>query len=139
MTTVHRLFLFLTVTAAACSFSDSSKGISDSFESSSKLISSSSPEGEEHAYQSDVRDYTKTYVGSGPRHDLAAFRTDLGHVAERHGITDWESHTATYVGVGEGLGKSGASETELLAYKRTLGGNDPHKMEAIQQGYDSAR
>lgn len=136
----------LLVTLTACSFSYSSKSLSDSVESSSGSVasvsgslSSSSPGAAERAYKADVRDYTTAYVATGTSANAQTFQADLAHLAEKHGITDWESNMATYVAIGEGLGKAKVNEAQLLAYKRSLGRSDPAKMQAIQQGYESTR
>jgi hypothetical protein len=120
-----------------CSFSASSKSISDSVSASSRSSSSSSPRGAESAYRDDVRSYTRTYAASGG--DVEGFRRDLGALAERHGITNWEESMATYTAIGEGLAAAKVGDAELMAYKRSLSGSDPRKMDAIQKGYDSAR
>ena len=140
------LALLLAATQVACSFSYSSGSLSDSVQSSSHSlgsssdsVSSSSPGGAERAYQADVRDYTRTFAAAGPRADLTAFRSDLARLAERHGITDWESNLATYVAIGEGLGLAKVNEAELMAYQQTLGGDDLSKREAIRRGYDARR
>jgi hypothetical protein len=133
-----RLSLLLVLTLGACSFSYSSKSISSSVESSSDSVSSSSPGGAERAYRHDVRDYAQAYASSGGG-DYRAFQADLAKVAERHGITDWESSMTTWVAVGEGLGRAKVNDAQLMAYKRNLAADEPRRMEAIQQGYDSAR
>ncbi|HUK37218.1 MAG TPA: putative lipoprotein [Vicinamibacterales bacterium] len=127
----------LTITPLACSFSESSQSISTSVSSPFASSSSSSPGAAERAYEDDVRDYTAASVTSG--NDLRGFQADLGKLATKHGITNWEENLATYVAIGEGLAKAKVSDAQLAAYKRNLGGSDPKKMDAIQNGYDSAR
>lgn len=137
----YALPFLLMLAPLGCSFSDSSESISHSisspFESISASISSSSPGGAERAYREDVRDYTQTYVTSGG--DFQAYQADLAKIAQRHGISNWEENMTTYVGMGEGLAKATVTDAQFMAYKRTLSGNDPKKMDAIQKGYDSAR
>jgi len=130
----------LLVPLLGCSFSASSWSISKSSRSSSHSSdssSSSSPGAAERAYQEDVSDYTRAYAKSGGT-DFRTFQADLGKLAEEHGITNWEENPITYTAIGEGLGRAGVSDAELMAYKRTLGGSDPTKGEAMQKGYDSA-
>jgi len=124
-----------------CSISVSSWSLSKSSRSSSHSSdssSSSSPGAAERAYREDVIDYTRAYAKSGGG-DFRAFQGDLARLAEEHGITNWEENPATYTAIGEGLGRAGVSDAELMAYKRNISAGDPGKAEAIQTGYDSAR
>ena len=128
------------VVLAGCSISASSWSLSKSVRSSSRSSdssSSSSPGAAEEAYREDVSDYTRAYVKSGG--DFRAFQSDLGRLAEEHGITNWEENLLTYTAIGEGLGSAKVSDAELRAYKRNLSRGDPKKADAIQEGYNSAR
>ena len=124
---------------AGCgSLSDSStsisKSLSDSISDSSGSSSrSSSPE---EAYRNDVRDFTATYVKSGG--DTSKLKSEVGAMATKHGITDWERNKATYQGIGAGLAKGEATQAELDAYKRTIAGN-AEQAQWMQDGYDSER
>ena len=129
------LLSLLMIATFGCSFSDSSSSISKSISGSS---SSSSPASAETAYREDVRDYTQAYVTSGGT-DTKAFWADLGRLAQRHGITNWEENMTTYAGIGEGLKKAKVNEAQFLAYQKTFSGSDPRKMDAIRKGYDSAQ
>ena len=122
-----------------CSVSVSSWSLSKSVRSSSHSSdssSASSPGAAEEAYREDVSDYTRAYAKSGGS-DFRIFQADLAHLAEEHGITNWEENTSTYTAIGEGLGRAKVSDAELMAYKRTLGAGDASKADAIQKGYDS--
>jgi hypothetical protein len=130
----------LVLALAGCSISASSWSIYKSSRSSSHSSdssSSSSPGAAEEAYAEDVSDYTKAYVTSGGN-DFPAFQADLARLAQEHGITNWQESLVTYQAIGEGLGRAKVSDAELIAYKRTLGGADATKAQAIQRGYDSA-
>ncbi len=130
---------FLILAFVGCSFVDSSESISDSSGKSSEgishSISSSSPEDSKSAYRNDIRDYTSAYVKSGGQIDY--FWRDVGTIAEKHGISNWEADNTTYVGIGEGLAKANVNSTELSVYKQHLTGFDQKKMQDIQKGYDS--
>jgi len=139
---MRRRIPFMLVTlalTAGCSISESiSKSISSplewSSESSASSSRSSSPERGE-AYRDDVRDFTAAYVQSGGQFDQ--FNRGLGNVAAKHGVSNWESDSTTYVGIGEGLKKAGVSATALTVWKSNLAGSDSSKGAAIQKGYDS--
>lgn len=130
--------LSIAMLAGCGSLSDSSASISRSvsnsisspFESSSR---SSSP-GE--AYRNDVRDFTASYIKSGG--DPSNLKSEVGSLARKKGVTDWESNENTYLGIGAGLAKAGMSEAELEAYKRTVAGND-QQAQWMQSGYDGEK
>lgn len=129
---------------AGCSFSYSSKSISDSIAGSSESISdsstSSSPADEKPAaepealYREDVRNLTAAFVRQGG--DLASFQRGIGAIARRHGVSDWEASPATWTGVGEGLRGADASPQQRDALARELAGDDSVKQQAIARGYD---
>jgi hypothetical protein len=123
----------LIVGISGCSLSASSASISDSIASPFKSSSDSS--GASHAaYQADVRDYTAAYIRSGGDYDT--FERKIGSVAERHGMTDWELDTGTFVAIGQGMRKGGLKPTELAAWKSNLARDDLSRADLIQQGYD---
>jgi hypothetical protein len=125
--------------SAGCSFSASSESSSESSsassESSSKSSKSSSPDSKESAYRDDVRDYTEAYAKSGGQFD--AFQRQIGELARRHDITNWEDSLVTYEGIGAGLGRARVNQVQVDAYKANLGKGDPKKMEAIQRAYNA--
>jgi len=88
------LLLALGAAAAGCSTSASSSASSDSSSASS---ASASPESREDAYRDDVRDLTVAHVKAGG--PLEAYQRQLGDLARRHGISDWDNHLATYEGM----------------------------------------
>ena len=123
----------------ACSFSYSSQSSSDSSKSSSESSSSSSRSSSpnsEAAYRKDVSDYTEAYVVSGGSD--GAFLNGIGRLAEKRGITDWESDENTWIGIGRGLGGTQITAVQLGVYKENWG-VDPQRMQSIQKGFDAAR
>lgn len=128
----------LALVAAGCSFADSSvslsKSISSPFESSS-----ASSGGGEAAYRDDVRDYTYAYARSNPTANQESFDRGLATVANKHGISNWESDFATWKGIGAGLKKANVGDAQLEGYMQSLAGSDSSRRAAIQQGYDEYR
>lgn len=126
-----------------CSFSASSESSSESSSDSSRSSSdssasssgSSSPESKEKAYRDDVRDYAEAYVKSGGQFD--AFQRRLGEIARKHDITNWEDNQATYVGIGEGLGRARVNRAQFEVWQQNLAGADPTRRASMQRGYDS--
>jgi len=121
-------------TAIGCSFSDSSTSISKSISSPFESSSASSRGGAE-AYQNDVADYTHAYLISGGQFD--AFMKGLANVAERHGVSNWEADDATYIGIGQGLGKAKFTQTQVDVFAKNVTNGDAKKTKLVQQGYDS--
>lgn len=130
---------------AGCSFSYSSKSISDSVSGSSESISdssaSSSPSdhgGESKAearYRDDVATYTASWVRGGG--DVADFQRGLASIAQRHGIADWEAASATWTGIGAGLRSGDATPAERAALTDAVAGGDDARREEIARGYTS--
>ncbi|HYB44759.1 MAG TPA: putative lipoprotein [Candidatus Methylomirabilis sp.] len=124
--------------ASSDSFSDSSGSSSDSANNSSKSSSnSSSPEGSKSSYLDDVRVYTAAVTKSGAPVD-DAFQKQLGALAQRHGISNWEDEMATFRAVGEGVGQGGGRPARLDTYMELLARSDPEKREAMKEGYETA-
>jgi hypothetical protein len=130
--------------ASGCSFSYSSKSLSESSHGSSESSASSSASsggGEktapsDTAYRDDVRAQTVAFVGSGE--SVEAFQASVGDVARRYGIVDWEASRATYVGIGQGLAAAKVGGERLAALENELAGSDPDRRSALRQGYDAA-
>lgn len=130
----------------ACSFSYSSKSSSDSSKSSSdssggssrSSSGSSSPEEKQQArYEQDVADYTEAYVVSGGGQE--GFLRGVGDIAEKRGVSDWESDTVTWQGIGRGLARVNPSAVQLDVYKSNWTGGDPSKLKSLEKGYASER
>ena len=135
----HRLSILaalLLTAAVGCSFSDSSKSSSDSSSSPFRWSSSSSGGGDS-GYRNDISESTYAYVQTGGA--LPAFQRELGRVAERHGVTDWEGDPATWFAMGEGLARAGVNAGALEAFKNELADGDANRLRAIQIGYETYR
>jgi hypothetical protein len=143
---MHRIALLLLVPAAGaiaagCSISESiSKSVSSPFEwssaSSTSSSRSSSPNRAED-YRTDVRNYTSAYVKSGG--DFDSFNRGLADIAAKHGVSNWESDTNTFIGIGQGLRVAGVTPSQLEVWKNNLARGDFNKAAAMQQGYDSTK
>lgn len=127
---------------SGCSFSDSSRSSAAGFESSSNLVSSpfESSSGGGAAYETDVSEYTSAYVKSSPgAGGYAGFQKGVAALAEKRGISDWESDRHTYIGMGRGLRKAGVEDPAYQAYSSNFAAADADRMKWIQQGYDSGK
>jgi len=110
----RKLILLLAVLAmlSGCSFSYSSNSSSDSSKSSSTSSggTEASPEDAKKNYINDVSSYTSSAVKGS---DAKKYLHELGKIAERNGITDWERNMDTYHAVGTGLRQAGVSKDEV--------------------------
>ena len=88
------------------------------------------------AYREEVKDFTASYVKSGG--NAAQLEQEVGKIAEKRGISDWENNEATYVGIGKGLHKAGLNQAELDGYEASLG-DTKEKADWIQDGYDERK
>ena len=140
---VHGTIAVTMIALGGCSFSYSSKSISDSSTgssaSSSDSSTSSSPSDDdkanakESAYRDDVRGYTAAWVRDGG--DVASFQRGLATVARRYAITDWEATAATWTGVGAGLRVADATPSARATLVDGLAGDDRAKRDAIERGF----
>lgn len=129
-----------------CSFSQSSRSSSDSSKSSSESVSgssrsvsgSSSPEQQSAGrYEQDVADYTEAYVVSGGGD--GGFLRGIGDIAQKRGVSDWESDSNTWQGIGRGLARVNPGDVQLEVYKANWTGGDAVKLESLEKGYASER
>lgn len=125
----------LSLAPLGCSFSDSSKSISDSV-SSPFTSSSKSSKSENQDYQDDVRDYTASYVKGGGS-TAEGLRSGLTSVAKSHGMSNWEADDDTYLGVGNGLARGGLKQAAYEGYRDAISGGDAGKSSLIDKGYKS--
>jgi hypothetical protein len=118
---VPLVVLALAVSAAGCgSFSASSE--SSSAIVSSPFTSSSNSSSPENAYREEVADFTGSYLKSGG--DMTKLDQQIGAIAEKRGISDWENNQSTYVGIGRGLRAAGVNEAQFNGYKTNLAKNE---------------
>ena len=124
---------------AACSFSYSSKTLSKSSSSPSK--SSSGDEKAEKEYQQTYDNEVMLFTDNMVHTQTSAsdFVHGLARIAERHGISDWETLDKTYIAIGRGLKKAGLDKEKLysLPLLSELMSPRPKMMKYIIQGYES--
>ncbi len=137
--------LVFLLTLDACSSmesSASSESSSASSESSSDIASSPSSlssSGSSKKYQTDVADYTYAYLKSASgTNDYASFKKGLAGIANKRGVSDWESDPHTYKGIGKGLKKAGIEGVAFDTFKENFANGNAVNMESIQEGYDSS-
>jgi hypothetical protein len=117
-----------------CSFSASSKSSSTSSES---LASSASSSATDKKYSQEVSDYTMAYVKSSVANaDYNSFAKGISDIAAKAGISNWEQEYSTYIAIGQGLKRAGATGVTYNIYKSNFAHDDTSKMQSIQEGYD---
>ena len=121
---------------AGCSFSYSSGASSDSSKSSSASSggSETDPKDAKSTYMGDISAYTTSAVKGD---DAQAYLGELGSIAERNGITDWERDTATYNAIGTGLRRAGVSRDEVknVYFIPTLAAKEKNALVLILESY----
>jgi hypothetical protein len=120
-------------TSQASSESSSDSSTSSSGSSSDSSASSSGPS----RYVRDVRDYTEQFVLSGG--DFESFRLQLGKIAEKRGVTNWEQDRGTFEGIGRGLKMARVSGQRLEMFENELASANPKAREWIRRGYDAEK
>jgi hypothetical protein len=121
---------------AGCSFSYSSGTSSDSSKSSSASSggSETDPKEAKQAYMGDVSAYT-TSAAKGD--NAQTYLRELGKIAERHGITDWERDTATYSAIGTGLRRAGIARDDVknVYFIQALAAKEKNALVLILESY----
>ncbi|MDD1616577.1 MAG: hypothetical protein CG439_1710 [Methylococcaceae bacterium NSP1-2] len=141
---IKQNLLILTVMSSVlalqgCSFSASSKSSSTSSESLSSLTSSGSSSDSQtnKKYTQEVSDYTTAYVKSSAANaDYNSFAKGISDIAAKAGISNWEQESSTYVAIGQGLKRAGATGAAYDTYKSNFAHDNAANMKSIQQGYD---
>jgi hypothetical protein len=110
----------------------------DSSTSPFRSSSSSSPEETSSAYSDEVRSYTAGYARAGGLAD-DAYRRQLGEIAKKYGVSNWQDTKATFRAVGEGLGQAGVGQSQVDAYVNSLAAADTDKRKAVQDGYNAMK
>jgi hypothetical protein len=125
------------LTLQGCSFSESSDSSSTSSESSISIASSTSSSQANKKYSREVSDYTMAYVKSSVANaDYNSFAKGISDIADKAGISNWEQKSSTYVAIGQGLRRAGATGVAYDTYKSNFARNNTANMNSIQQGYD---
>lgn len=138
---IKQTILTLTVVASlltlqGCSFSASSKSSSTSSQSLTSSGSSSDSQTNKK-YTQEVADYTTAYVKSSTANsDYNSFAKGISDIAAKAGISNWEQESSTYVAIGQGLKRAGATGAAYDTYKSNFAHNNADNMKSIQQGYD---
>ena len=119
---------------SGCSISNS---ISKSVESVSDSISALSPSGgdEKSLYHEDVQAYAAVFA-TDPGTDREFLR-GIGRVAERHGITNWESDPETLLLAGRGLHRGGMSGDDVDELSSGIAEVDSASARLLVEGYES--
>ena len=87
-------------------------------------------------YRDDVRVYTAAVLGREPAE--GRFSRDLGRIALRHGISHWEGHPSTFLGLGAGVRGAGLAEGDLDSLLGRLGHEGPRERELALEGFRAA-
>jgi len=131
--------LFFVLSSTGCimsSISESSDSISESSKQSSKSSKSSSGESKE-SYLRDIKQYTAAYTRA--HNDIKELPKGLTAISEKHGVTDWEAYSATYLGIGEGFAKAAVTKQQVDIYSSILANGDQLKVSAILQGFSQGQ
>jgi hypothetical protein len=125
------------LTATGCSFSKSSKSISNSI-SSPFVSSSKSSQSDESKFRDEVEEYAAASVRAGGS-GADVFQKGISRLAGQRGISDWESSPSTWQSVGRGLAKSDLSEAEALAFAMSWSDGDDAQMALMRDAFKEAR
>src|SRR5687768_12906392 len=96
---LHAVLVLVMLMPLGCASSDSSassaKSSGSSADSSGSSSRSSSPADAKATYRDELRTYTAGYAKAGGQVD-DAYQKELGDIARRYGISDWENSETTF-------------------------------------------
>ena len=109
------------ISGLVTSVSDSISGTGNAIVGSSESISHKlgAIGGEKPTYQSDLREYTSSFVRSGA--EPSAFSTGATRIAASHGITNWETNGDTAGAIGKGLEDAKRTPAQAQAFCSSVG------------------
>ena len=126
----------LVLAHSGCSFSYSSKSVSDSVGSFSESSSPSEGIGKDKIpYRDDIATLTSSIAGTSL--SAGEFPVALARVARQHKITDWAREKASFYGIGKGLKQAGIPKDKIQAQPflaEVLAAN-PDALKWIKAGY----
>ena len=132
-------YMLQTGCSISYSLEKSSDSVSASLDSITSISTSSSGGEEEKVsvtatvYEEDVAAVTVLYVSSEKNND--DYLRQITSIAKKHGISDWEQDSSTFVGMGKGLRRAGVAEASIvsLPYFRSIA--DGSNYSQVLKGY----
>ncbi|MCP3983449.1 MAG: hypothetical protein GY723_03620 [bacterium] len=128
--------LWASFTSPSDSISGSSTSISGSvealFDGISQSCSGSKPSKSELAYGDDMRVMVRAYVEKAEPAD--GLLRAIGHVAEQHGIDDWEAEVTTFHALGIGFSQAGFDPSQTQTYLASIGVTTEDNLRHVQEG-----
>ena len=120
-----------------CALSESVGSISSISDSASSPFewSSSISGGASTAYQQEIREQVLAFAESGG--NVEGFQRELGDVAKRHGVLNWEVDPVSFQALGQGLREAGFSGTSLELMAEQLTGGDDKRKQVLLSSYDA--
>lgn len=118
--------------SSSASFGSSSDSSSSPSKSSKKKASV--PE-EKRAYLDDIANLTNSVTGS--KMTSSDFMNALSRTASQDQISNWESESTTYIGIGKGLKRATVPIGQIQAqpFLEDVLGRNQNALDLIQQGY----
>lgn len=86
-----------------------------------------------HLYQSDLANTVTLAIKRGTSDE--ELLEQLGVVAQRHGLSDWETREKTYVGIGAGLRKAGVPESRAQEIAEFVSDGDPARRALVMKEF----
>lgn len=142
------ILLVLALIMAGCSISMSSESSSESISTSSDIIFSPSTsssggdddddkdeEGEGNLYEEDIAALTVLYISHEKNN--AEFLRQVGEIATKHGINNWEQEASSYKAMGKALKRAQVNEKDITAipYFKSLAETDHYS--DVMDGFEN--
>ncbi len=129
------LILIAVILAAGAGCAGMTGSSASSASISSLSASSTAPAAAPHAYATDLANTVILAMRRGTEDD--ELLRQIGIVAERHGLRDWESVADTFAAIGDGLRQAGVSGDKAGAVANLVSGSDDMRRQLVLQAYGS--
>jgi hypothetical protein len=96
-----------------------------------------SPQTAPHSYRADLENTVVLAIRRDT--DEAELLRQIGIVAGRHDLHDWQAEEDSYTAIGEGLRRAGAADEQAAAVAGLVSGGDEARRRQVLQAYSRSR
>ena len=90
-----------------------------------------------HSYRADLENTIVLAIRRDT--DDAELLRQIGIVAGRHDIDDWQAEEDSYIAIGEGLRAAGAADERVAAIAQLISSGDDARRRQVLEAYDGPR
>lgn len=112
-------------------------GCADRQDAPERQDAPASPQTALHSYRADLENTIVLAIRRDT--DEAELLRQIGIVAGRHGLDDWQAEEDSFIAIGEGLQRAGAANDEAAAIAQLVSDGDEAHLRQVLQAYGGTR